>query len=176
MRRNNMRSVVLATLLGVMAPAPAFADMLSFYARGHGSYLLGPGKQLDYFNNGNGGAGYGFAAGAEVLHVDLFIDVNFHVHGSQWNQLGIGFDMDLMPGPVFLEPGAQLVYYFGKQVGEEGVKGLWPRIGGLAGVHFAKVLYAGVELWGGPVISLPDPSVGPVFIGSAFFGLRFQAL
>lgn len=167
---------ILAFISAILAPAAASADMLSVWARGHGSYLLGPGEKLEYFKNNDAGAGYGFAAGVEVLYIDLFIDTNFHPAGSQWNMLGIGFDIDVMPGPVFIEPAAQVVYFFGKQVEGDGQKGLWPRIGGQAGVEFAKVLYVGVEVWGGYAISLPEPSAGPVLMGAGFFGLRFKAL
>lgn len=161
----------------LLLPATASADMLSFYARGHGSFLVGPAEQLQYFENNDAGLGYGFAVGAELVHIDVFLDANFHPQGSSWNQLGIGWDMDFMPGPIFIEPGAQLVYFFGGQHDDaEGVKGLFPRIGVQAGAEFLKVLYAGAETWMGYVVSLPAADTGPVFIGAVFLGVRINVL
>lgn len=170
------QTALLFLAAAFLLPSSAYADFLGFYARGHGSYLLGPAEKLPYFENNDAGLGYGFQVGAEVVQVDLFLDANFHPQGSQWNQLGIGWDMDFMPGPVFIEPGVQLLYYFGKQHdGSEGVKGLFPRVGVQVGAQFAKVIYVGVESWLGYTVSLPDPAGGVTYMGAAFAGLRFTA-
>lgn len=176
MKRSLSIAALFSLLCTLALPVTASAEFLSLYARGHGSYLLGPGERLQYFDNNDAGLGYGFQVGAEVVQIDLFLDANFHPQGSAWNQLGIGWDMDFAPGPLFVEPGAQLVYFFGKQHdGTEGVKGLFPRVGVQLGVEFAKVIYLGAESWVGYVVSIPDPQTGLVYMGAAFLGLRFSA-
>lgn len=169
--------VVSALSLLVLLPATASADMVGVYARGHGSYLIGDREKMQWFENNDAGFGYGFAVGAELLQIDLFLDANFHPQGSAWNQLGIGFDMDVLPGPLFLEPGAQLVYFFAKQHdGTTGAKGLWPRVGAQFGGQVAKVVYFGVEGWLGYSVSLPEADGGFTTIIALFAGLRFKAL
>ncbi len=166
---------VCLVALAVSLPATASAEFLGLYARGHGSYLMGPAEKLDYFANNDAGLGYGFAIGAEIVQIDVFLDANFHPQGSAWNQLGLGWDMDFIPGPIFVEPGVQLVYFFGKSHDDsDSVNGLFPRIGVQAGAEFLKVLYAGVETWLGYVVSLPDPQTGVVFMGAAYLGVRFN--
>ena len=153
----------------------ASADWLGFYARGHGSYITGH-QRLPYFEINGPRAGGGFAVGAELLQIDVFLDANFQGGGAAWNQLGIGFDMDVIPGPVFLEPGAQVVYFFGRMSdGSDSVNGLFPRAGIQLGGEFLKVLYAGVEGWFGYAFSLPDPTGGPAFIGALYAGVKFKA-
>jgi hypothetical protein len=158
-----------------MIPASASADFLQVYGRGHGSYLSGDQKRLSYFENNDAGLGYGFLVGAEVFQIDAFLDANFHPGGSQWNQLGLGFDMDLIPGDlIFVEPAAQLIYFFGKQEGDvDSVQGLYPRAGVQAGLEFAKVLYGGAEGWLGYAFSIPEPESGVTYMGAVFLGVRF---
>lgn len=175
---NQKRWFVLPLFLLALAfPATASADFLQVYGNAHGSYLGGDAKQLSYFENNDAGPGFGFTLGAEIVQIDAFLDANFHPTGSQWNQLGIGFDMDVIPGDFFVEPGAQVVYFFGKQEGDiEGVKGLFPRVGVQAGMQFAKILYAGVDGWFGYVLALPDTETGVAYIGSLYVGVRFGVL
>lgn len=172
---------ILAALTAVFctfaAPSDAHADWLAVWARGHGSYLQGDDAKLPYFANNDAGLGYGFAVGAEVLQFDLFLDANFHPQGSQWNQLGLGWDMDLVPGPLLAGPAAQLVYFFGKQHdGSDGVKGLWPRAGVQAGVEFAKFFLIGIEGYVGYIVSIPDPAAGVAYIAASHLTIKFDIL
>lgn len=171
-----MRNLTVAAFFAalVLLPASASADFLQVYANGHGTYLSGDGNNLKYFDNpDNAGLGYGFTLGVEVVQIDAFVDANFFPDGSQWNQLGLGFDMDLIPGDIFVEPTAQLLYFFGKQSdGSDSVRGLFPRVGAQAGIDFLKVLYVGVEAYVGYVLSTPDFEHGVAYVGSAFLGAR----
>lgn len=165
--------VLCAFLFALLAPATATADFIQVYANGHGSYLGGD-ENLNYFTNNDAGLGYGFTLGAEVLQVDVFLDANFHPAGSQWNQLGLGFDIDLIPGSLFVEPTGQLVYFFGKNEDSslDSVKGLWARAGAQAGIEFATIFYFGAEGYAGYSVSLPDPEWGFVYIAGVFLGAR----
>ncbi len=165
--------VLLSSLAALLLPASASAELLQIYGNGHGSYLSGDPKH-SYFAKNDAGLGYGFTVGIEALMVDLFLDANFHPAGSAWNQIGLGFDLDVVPGPLYVEPTAQFVYFFGKQSdGSEGIKGLFPRAGVQAGVEFAKVMYAGAEGYAGYIVSLPEPEGGFTWIAAAVLGIRF---
>ena len=169
--------IVCAALIALALPASASAEMLEIYGNGHGSYLGGDAKELSYFANNDAGLGAGFTIGAEVLQIDVFLDANFHLGGSQWNQLGIGFDLDLVPGALFVAPAGQLVYFFGKQEDDtDGVQGLFPRAGVQVGADFATFLYAGLEGYAGYVVSLPDPEAGFAYIAGAYLGVAVDIL
>lgn len=160
---------VLAALL--LFPASSSA-LIEVYGNGHGSYLGGDAKH-SYFANNDAGLGYGFTLGVEALMLDAFLDANFHPAGSQWNQIGLGFDIDVMPGDIFIEPTAQVLYFFGKQEGDaDSIRGLFARAGAQAGIEFLTFLYAGVEAYAGYLVSLPDPEAGFAYMGSAFLGVR----
>ena len=170
---NRVRNIFLSVLLVLLLVPTSASALLQIYGNGHGSYLGGDPKH-SYFANNDAGFGYGFTLGVEVLMIDVFLDTNFHPAGSAWNQIGLGFDIDLVPGPVFVEPTGQILYFFGKQEGGlDGIQGLYFRAGVQAGVEFLTVMYAGVEGYGGYIVSIPDPQTGFVYMGGLFLGVRF---
>ncbi|GEM_PF-6308974 len=168
-----LSTLLLSTLLSLQASA----DILSLWVRGDGIYLTGD-PALDYFSDNTLGPGYGIAAGMEILFIDLMFDANFFPDGAQFNQLGIGFDADLLPMPeIHISPTSQFFYYFGKfDDGRESIKGFHARAGLQIGVNFAKYFWFNLEGYTGYLLTTPDVGAGFVYSGGANLTFKIDIL
>ncbi len=155
----------------------AKADLLSLWVRGDGIYLQGD-PELAYFSDNTLGPGYGFGAGLEIVFVDLLFDANFFPDGAQFNQLGIGLDIDLIPlSAIHISPTAQLFYAFGKfDDDRESIKALHPRAGAQVGVNFAKYLWLNAEGYAGYLLTTPDVGAGLIFSGGVNLTVKLDIL
>ena len=182
MRTVQMRLISLTFLtLCVLGFSPAVgAEMLEFWARGHANVLKGP-EKLDYFGYNEGGIGYGFALGAEVLQIDLFADVTFRSDGSMFNVAGIGFDIDVVPVDLIsLEPRANVVYFFAPYSDTDTTnlyqRGFAPQLGLAFEVELFPFFYFGVEGLGSYLFHLSDSEDGIVGEGNAYLSFRIDVI
>lgn len=153
------------------------ADTLSLSLRGDTIFLDGDPK-LSYFSDNTLGPGYGFGINLEVFLIDFIFDTNFFHDGAQFNQLGLGFDIDLFPlSAIDLSPTTQLLYYFGKFDDQrESIKGLHGRAGIQLGVNFAKFFWLNAEAFGGYIITTPDVGAGFVYSGGVNLTAKFHLI
>lgn len=179
--KHNRLAIVLATVIAasiVIDPDDANADFLEIWARGHGTYVTGS-QDLRYFELNDVGPGYGLAVGAELLQIDIFADLNFFPGGEMFNQLGLGFDIDLLAfvDAVMLAPAVQVSYYFAPNEDSslESNRGFMGRLGLQFEVELFPTFSLGTDAYAGGVVMLPENETGLVFQGSAYAIFRFSA-
>ena len=175
--KRSLLTVFAATLLSmtVLAPSTASADIFSLWARGDTLVLKG-GDGLGWFEKNEGLPSFGFGVGGEVLFFDAFLDANFFTDGAQWNQLGLGFDIDVVPIDLLtVAPTAQVMYFFARQSDDSPAdKGLHGRAGLQVGINFLKVMSFNVEGFIGYVLGLPDLDTAPTYSGGANLMVKFS--
>jgi hypothetical protein len=176
-----LRTIIGVLVIGaVLQPQDSDAEMLEIWARGHGSFLMGP-ESLSFFNENDAGLGYGFALGVEVIQVDVFGDLTFHPDGSMFNVAGLGFDIDVVPVDIVsLEPKVNAVYFFGRYADfantNEYQRGFAGQLGLALEVELFPFCYFGIEGLGSYLFHLSESENGIMGEGNAYLTFRFDVI